>query len=220
MFKAACAQIEAHTMLICLSAALAQLTSLDALGVQLRLGLILLNNLAAGGGGGLNSSSPLLFGDQLQERCEHSQVAVALIVSHANEVQNSGKPINVVGDDGAVGGRVLPAKNGVKDTPATTAIHFRVATINVPHALGDIVRTSTRSGFAGITTGDLTPLIIFDVPAGFGEEAGSDEVEETGRYDQENLDGSSVATTEWETCQCKLVMEDCGSGRKALTGRG
>jgi hypothetical protein len=48
-------------------------------------------------------------------------------VSHGQETQDDCNPVHVIRDDGAVGGRVLPAKHGVEDTPSSTTIELWIA---------------------------------------------------------------------------------------------
>ena len=54
-------------------------------------------------------------------------MAHSLIVSHHSKANDDCDPVAVVRDDRAVGGRVLPAENGVEDSPSATAIEFWVA---------------------------------------------------------------------------------------------
>lgn len=49
---------------------------------------------------------------------EEGVVALGLLEAHGGEAGHDKEPIEVVRDDGAVGGRVLPAENGVEDAPA------------------------------------------------------------------------------------------------------
>lgn len=45
-------------------------------------------------------------------------MALGLLESHDAEAGHDKDPIHIVGNDGAVGGRVLPAENCIEDTPA------------------------------------------------------------------------------------------------------
>ncbi len=54
-------------------------------------------------------------------------MTVDFLVTHEQEAADDGNPVDVVGDDGTVGGAVLPAEDGVEDTPAATTVEFWVA---------------------------------------------------------------------------------------------
>lgn len=83
--------------------------------------------------------SLLLPRKHLDKGREDAQIAVALLVSHGHEGQDDHKPVNVIGDDGTDRGGVLPAKDGVEDTPASASVYLWVAAVDVPHRLGDVV---------------------------------------------------------------------------------
>lgn len=53
-------------------------------------------------------------------------MALSFIVSHHKESNDDCNPIAVIRNDGAVCCRVLPAENGVEDTPSATAVKFWV----------------------------------------------------------------------------------------------
>lgn len=48
---------------------------------------------------------------------------------HGGEAQGDGDPVEVVRDDGADGGRVLPAEDGVEDAPDAAAVEVGVAAL-------------------------------------------------------------------------------------------
>ena len=48
-------------------------------------------------------------------------------VSHSQEAQNDRNPVHIVRDDRAVGCRVLPAEDGIEDSPSSPTIELRVA---------------------------------------------------------------------------------------------
>ena len=66
-------------------------------------------------------------------------MALCFLVAHDDEAGNDDDPVQIVGDDRAVGRRVLPAENGIEDTPSATAIEFRVTEL-------DGIRTFQESG--------------------------------------------------------------------------
>lgn len=47
-----------------------------------------------------------------------------LAEAHGEEATDDSDPVDVVGNDGAVRGRVVPAKNGVEDAPAAAAVEL------------------------------------------------------------------------------------------------
>lgn len=49
--------------------------------------------------------------------------------THRQKCGNDKDPVDVVGDDGAVGGCVVPAEDGVEDTPAAAAVELGTATL-------------------------------------------------------------------------------------------
>lgn len=92
-------------------------------------------------------------------------MALDLSEPHHDEAGDDEDPIDVVGDDGAVRAGVIPAQNGVEDTPASSPIELGAAAlqfwlevevkwhvrggseahVNVPHRLFDVVRTGANS---------------------------------------------------------------------------
>ena len=65
----------------------------------------------------------------------------------------------------------------------------------MPDALSDIVRARTGPSLGCIAADDYIPSVVFKEPHCFGEEAGSNEVEEACAYDQEELELGNVAAT-------------------------
>lgn len=61
----------------------------------------------------------------------------AFLVQHTGNGHHDEDPIDVVRNDRAVCGGILPAEESVEDIP--TIVDFRVATVDVPNGLGDIV---------------------------------------------------------------------------------
>ena len=94
-----------------------------------------------------------------------------LAVPHAGKDDDDAKPVQVVREDRAIGGRVLPAEDGVEDPPAATAVQLRVAAVDVPDALVDVVGAWAGAYLARIAADGLTPRVVFKVPDGLGEEA-------------------------------------------------
>jgi hypothetical protein len=138
---------------------------------------------------------PLLDGLSSFERrslgflCLHQwEMACGLLVAHDEEANDDRDPVDVVRDNGTVCCRVLPSEDCVEDTPSSTTIEFRVAEVDVPDALSDVVGSCTGSSLSSITSGYVVPVLGFKVPDGSGEETGGDEVEETGGDDEEVLE--------------------------------
>ena len=57
----------------------------------------------------------------------------ALLVEEAADGDDQGEPVDVVGDDGAVGGRVGPAEDSLEDAPAAIVGHIGVAALFGSH---------------------------------------------------------------------------------------
>ena len=51
------------------------------------------------------------------------------VVPHSQEGCYDADPVKVVGDDGAIGCGVLPAENGIEDTPASSAVDLWVTAL-------------------------------------------------------------------------------------------
>lgn len=131
--------------------------------------------------------------------------------SHRQEGGDDSNPVQIVGDDGAVGGRVVPAEDGVEDAPAAAAVELRTATlpggrhhqyralclvsktgllhtyIDVPNDLVNIIGTRAISQLLSVTANDVVPFLLLKVANSTGEQTGRDEVEQTGRNHEEDL---------------------------------
>lgn len=114
-------------------------------------------------------------------------MARGLLISHDEEANDDCNPIHIVRDDGAVCRRVLPSEYCIEDTPSTTAIKFRVAEIDMPDALPDVVGSCAGASLGSIASGYVVPVLGFEIPDGSREESSSDKVEEAGRDDEEIL---------------------------------
>jgi hypothetical protein len=55
--------------------------------------------------------------------------SLGLPVSEVQESDDDGDPVEVVGEDCAVRGRVCPAEQGVEDAPSTAAVQLRAAAL-------------------------------------------------------------------------------------------
>jgi len=64
---------------------------------------------------------------------------------------------------------------------------LRIVYVDVPDTLVNIIRTRPRTELRGIHSHYLVPFICLQVPHAPGEETGSDEIEEAGRDNQEEL---------------------------------
>ena len=130
-------------------------------------------------------------------------MALDLAVSHDEERDDDADPVQVVRDDRAVGGRVCPAKEGVEEAPAVAAVEGRAAAlrlvsgslhmssqttyIDVPHRLVDIIRPRAVAELGGVASDELVPGVLLKEPHGPREEAGGNEIQQTGRDDEEEL---------------------------------
>lgn len=56
-------------------------------------------------------------------------MTMLIIVSHSKESNDDGKPEEVVGDDGAVSGGVLPAEDGVENPPSASSVDIGVTAL-------------------------------------------------------------------------------------------
>lgn len=52
-----------------------------------------------------------------------------LLEAQKNQPGHDEDPVDVVGDDRAVGGRVVPAQDGVEDAPAAAAVQLGIAAL-------------------------------------------------------------------------------------------
>ena len=111
---------------------------------------------------------------------------------HQGQHDDDKKPVAVVGDDGAICGRVLPSQQGVEDIP--TFVDFWVAAVDVPHALVDVVSTWAGPVFGGVTTCLTTVQVLLEIPDTSGEQAGSDQIQDSGGDTEENLQGDDRTT--------------------------
>lgn len=162
------------------------------LAVAVGLGLA---QLLGGDGGTANKvvglgSRELLF---LEAANERNFATTLLNVAKTKEDANDEDPVDVVRNDGAVGGRVLPSEKGVENFP--TVVSLWVAAVDVPDTLLNVVGTGARTILGDITTGLLREDVHLEVPNGTGEETSGNEVEEASRGDEENLDRENVTTT-------------------------
>lgn len=58
-------------------------------------------------------------------------MALDFLVAHGEETEHDADPVQVVGDNRAVGGAVLPTEDGVENTPASTAVELRVCELDL-----------------------------------------------------------------------------------------
>lgn len=56
-------------------------------------------------------------------------MALSFIIPHGEESDNDGNPVEVIGENRAVGRRVLPAEQGVEDTPSSSTANLGVAAL-------------------------------------------------------------------------------------------
>lgn len=118
---------------------------------------------------------------------------LCLFEPQENEEDNHDNPEDIVSDDTAVSGTVLPAKQGVEDTPATTTVQLRIAAVDMPDAVADIVGAWTGSVLGSVAASRLVPGVGFQEPDALGEETRGHQVQETGADDEEHLQGGHVA---------------------------
>lgn len=120
----------------------------------------------------------MLVGELLGLAAGERPVAL-LVANHGEEARGDGDPVEVVGDDGADGGRVLPAEDGVEDAPEAASVEVGVAAlrillgsgmltvtieevrgtyVDVPNASADVVGAGAGAEFCCVTSDDFVPL--------------------------------------------------------------
>ena len=121
------------------------------------------------------------------------KMALRFLVSHEEEHADDSDPIDVIRNDVTVGRGVLPAENGVEDAPSATTVQFWIGElesslgmqgrrsgwetyVDVPDALGDIVRSWTCACLVGISAYCVVPVLSLEVPNCSGEETSGHEV--------------------------------------------
>ncbi|KAB8437403.1 hypothetical protein FH972_025081 [Carpinus fangiana] len=134
-----------------------------------------------------------VFGDGLG--LAQGPVTRTLVVGHEEEANNDGDPVHVVANDGTVGGAVGPAEEGVEDAPSASTVQHGIAAVDVPYGLANIVAAGARTRLGGISTSQLVPSVLLQIPDASAKETGGNEVEEAGGDDQEDLEGGNVAKT-------------------------
>lgn len=112
-------------------------------------------------------------------------MTLLFLVHHQEENHDDSKPVDVVRKDRTVCSGVLPSQKGIENVP--TVVGFRIAAVDVPYRLADIVSSWTTAVFRSITTS----LLIIDVglkkPDTSREKTSRNEVQDTSGDNQENL---------------------------------
>ena len=98
-------------------------------------------------------------------------VSFLFVESHRQEDDDHDQPVQVVGDDRAIRGRVCPAEDGVENAPSSAAIKLWIAAVDVPHALLNVIGSWAGSGLGRVASGDPAPGMHLEGPDGLGEEA-------------------------------------------------
>ncbi len=123
-------------------------------------------------------------------------MALDLLIPHNQKADNDSNPVHIIRDDRAISSRVLPAQDGIEDTPSTTTVETRVAIVNVPHALVDIIRAGSRTNFGCVAADGVVPVLGLEVPDCAREETGCYEIEDAGGNDEEELEFGGGAAPE------------------------
>jgi hypothetical protein len=63
----------------------------------------------------------------------------------------------------------------------------------MPHTLSDVIRPRPCPGFRSAFTSESNPSILLEIPHTLGKQARGDEVQETCRHDEEDLQGGLIA---------------------------
>lgn len=85
----------------------------------------------------------------LSARLHHGPMAIFFIVTHGQEDDDYNEPEDIVRNDGSVCGRILPAEDGVKDSPSTTSIDVWVASL---------IKLDRKSNLEHSQSGDISCL--------------------------------------------------------------
>jgi hypothetical protein len=87
--------------------------------------------------GGLDVRVLIHPGRVLRLRLHQRPIALLLVVQQRQESRRDGDPVHIIGDHGAVGGRIGPAQEGIEDGPTATARgDLRPATLCIPDVSG------------------------------------------------------------------------------------
>lgn len=110
-------------------------------------------------------------------------MAICLAEPQHQESSDDCDPVDIVRNDGAISGRVVPTKESVKDAPAASTVELRAAAleedrseqdlqvllltltyVNVPDATVDIIGARTVAELGCITANQLVPLLSLEEP--------------------------------------------------------
>lgn len=144
--------------------------------------------LTAGSTGSLLGPNPAHTGR------DNRDIPVPLVVPHADIGENDTDPVEIVSQHRTIGSRVGPSEQSVEYTPSATTTQFRVAAVDVPDTLTNIIRTGPRSRLRSISTDDVVPSVVLEVPDGARKQPSGNKIKEARRDDQEVLQGGSVTT--------------------------
>lgn len=112
-------------------------------------------------------------------------MTLLLLVHHEKKDHHDHNPVTIVRDDGTISGRVLPTKNGIENH--ITVLGFRVATVDVPDTLSNLIRARTITFFRNVTTSPSVKLVRLEVPNSTREQGCTNKIDEAGRSNEENL---------------------------------
>lgn len=65
-------------------------------------------------------------------------MAVCLTKPQHQKSSNDRDPVDIVRNDGAIGGRVVPTKESVENTPATSTVELRTAALEEDRSENDL----------------------------------------------------------------------------------
>lgn len=63
-------------------------------------------------------------------------------VSHRQKAQDDDDPVHIIRDDGTISSRILPAEDGVEDSPASASVEFWVTKLE--EGVSDVERERKR----------------------------------------------------------------------------
>lgn len=144
-------------------------------------------------------------------------MAPGLLESQQDEADDDREPEEVVADDTAVGGTVLPTKQRIENTPAAATVQLGVTAVDMPDTLSNVVRPRARAVLGCITTGGLVPGVRLEEPDASGEEAGRHKVKEASAHNEEDLQrshGTTLVDDEADSASGSQAA-NCGKGDRA-----
>lgn len=129
---------------------------------------------------------------------------------HVDDGDNDNQPVDAVTGNGTLRGNVVPAKEGVEQSPASVVGVVGVTVVQGPDVDAGIVGT----GIVGITANNLAPLVHLVGVNGLAEETGGNEKQEAGRGNEEAVEGNTAASLVNEETNQGTSQESSNSSKR------